>query len=408
MSSEKKSFWLTADQEMAVYGEVLPRNYLGEARPPHYIYFKQMIDGDLIKFSTGKTTLAEALKIAPSKLKEHLKKDRKSEIKRFTYGMNWEKFYSFKEKQIESNDVKKSTLAVIERNEDKILLFWKNLWLDKLDSAYSIKNEDCWEVQFEKYVEWFREKYSGQTMFNALKYFNAYNNWMHRNGLIKRRVTFTDPNAKKERKKRKITMSRILTIDEVRRLLEAAKPMQKLAIMFGFFMAFRISDVVNLSWDRVNLDPDDPFIQFFGDDKEETYAKAPINQHLFDVLMALKGQSESPWVFPMLSDPKRPINPQTLYMEQVFAKAGLEEFSFHILRHTRLTLDFADQSIPQTDILVMRRVSLEVAIEHYIHPNKDHRKRMVQNNSSNLSNDVLTLMTGLKLYLLEEGQNARS
>lgn len=86
-------------------------------------------------------------------------------------------------------------------------------------------------------------------------------------------------------------------------------------------------------------------------------------------------------------------------MERVFRNADLEDFSFHILRHTRLTLDFGNPNIPDADVMVMRRVSLKVALEHYIHPNRDNRKRMVEQESSNLSAHVGFSGDVLKLYL---------
>jgi hypothetical protein len=47
-------------------------------------------------------------------------------------------------------------------------------------------------------------------------------------------------------------------------------------------------------------------------------------------------------------------------------------------------------------------VSYEVALDHYLHPNKDSRKRMVESESSQLSVGVQKIIDGLNLYLLEE------
>ncbi|MBO9667850.1 MAG: hypothetical protein J7501_13690, partial [Bdellovibrio sp.] len=132
----KTPFWLTKERQIEVYGEVLPRNYYGESRSPHYIYFKQMIDGELIKFSTGCTTIVEALRMAPSELKKRLKKEKASSVARHVFGDHWNAFYDAREKKVDDGEIKASTLKVIDRTKDKILVFWKNKFLDKLDAPF--------------------------------------------------------------------------------------------------------------------------------------------------------------------------------------------------------------------------------------------------------------------------------
>lgn len=398
----KKSFWLNKEQQVEIYGEILPRNYYGETRSPHYIYFKQMIDAELIKFSTGKSKVADALKVAPLMLKDRLKAGKRTIRRRSTFGDHFQTYFKFKEKQVKDGEIKEATLDLVRRAERKMLPYWKNKFIDELDSAYKVENVKCWENEFFSYEDWYRDKYAGESMFNVLKYFNSYCKWMHDNGLCRRKVRFKDPKAKVERKARKNRLSRILTNDEVNALLSNSDIIQKVAILFGFYMAFRISDVTNLEWSRVNLDPSDPYIEFLGDDKEETYTKAPLNGVLLAVLKELKQGAKSKWVFPQKRNPGEAMNTQNLYMEKVFAAAALKKFSFKILRHTRLTLDFGNPEIPDVDVMAMRRVSMKVALEHYIHPNKDNRKRMVEKESSAMSHDVSTLVDGLKLYLLEE------
>jgi integrase len=400
----ENGYWLSKPQQITVYGELLESNFQGQALAPHYIYYKKMIDRVLYKFSTSQTIPALAYKFAPKMLKDKMDEEKKPTLSRNIFRDYFPQFLDFKKKQVADGEIKLATVKVIERTEPKILDFWRNKFLNKLDERYDVKrkNLECWEKQFDEYVKWFRENYPKETMFNALKYLNAYVNWMHRNGLIRRRINFKDPNAKVERKKRKVENTKILSDSEIQSLLEKANQRQQLAILFGYFMAFRISDVTELSWDRINLDPDDPYIEFLGDDKEETFGRAPINGPLFIALVELKKVAKSKWVFPQRRNPEKHFWPQNLYMEVLFEKAGLPDESFHILRHTRLTLDFGNPKIPDSDVMIMRRVSYEVALDHYLHPNKDSRKRMVESESSQLSVGVQKIIDGLNLYLLEE------
>jgi integrase len=400
----REQYWLSKPQEVTIYGEMLERDFRGKLLEPHYIYFKKMIDGVDYKFSTGETDPELAYKAAPKMLKARMNEGQKKAVARNIFQDFIPQFMEYKNKQLADGQIKQSTLKVVERTLPHILPFWKNKFFFKLDQIYDVKleNNDCWQKQFDAYVDWFRVNNEGSTMFNVVKYLNQYVNWMHKNGIIRIRLTFKDPNAKLERRKRKIENTRILSQDDLKSLLEVANERQRFAIMFGYFMAFRISDVSNLDWKRVNLDPKDPYVEFLGEDKEGHFSKGPINPILLAALIDRKSTSVSPWVFPQVRDESKHAWPQDFELDKLFQKAGLLEDSFHLLRHTRLTLDFGNPKIPDSDVMIMRRVSYEVALEHYIHPSTDNRTRMVVSDSAQLSQEVKQIMSGPKLVPFKE------
>jgi integrase len=201
---------------------------------------------------------------------------------------------------------------------------------------------------------------------------------LNERGTISRRPKVIDRYAKKERLARKVkkaddTYSRT----EYVRIMRAAEPIDRIKVSLGYRLAFRISDVCSLEWSRVSLDPDDPVIKFRGDDKATKFVQVPLPGCVFWRLRRLKDEAGgSRWVFPQERNQTQPIKTQQFDFKALRERAKVTRGTFKTFRHTRLSLDFGNPKLSQAHVMIMRRVSYQVALEHYIHPNSDDRRQM--------------------------------
>lgn len=224
------------------------------------------------------------------------------------------------------------------------------------------------------FVEDFQQKYPGYNMFNVTKHFISLTNYLLEIGVLPRKAKIFNPNSERERVARRKKTNRTYTVQEViEKMLPVCDEDQEGALWLGYNEALRPDDCVRLSWERLHLG-DKPFIQWFGDDNKATfYGRTPLSDISADWLRKRKAKQEergliTPWVFPQRRDPSKHLNPQTFAFEKVIRKSGVNFGSHKFMRHTRLTEDFGNPELDNAMVMKVRRVSLKVALEHYIHP----------------------------------------
>ncbi len=139
----------------------------------------------------------------------------------------------------------------------------------------------------------------------------------------------------------------VFTLDQVRLLLAAANSEWKTAILAGFYLGARLTDVVNLTWDNVDLTEG---VITYEQGKTGNPVTAPLHPDLKDHLLKLAGDDPHAPLCPMLQ--KRSVGGRkglsqtfTLIMrdagigqQQVKGKGKqgrkFSKLSFHSLRHT--------------------------------------------------------------------------
>lgn len=236
---------------------------------------------------------------------------------------------------------------------------------DQLDAqAEGLEFKDPW-IEF---VRSFQEKNPGFNMFNVTKHFRALCKYMHENGVIKKRPRVFNPFAQKEKITRRKKTQRIYTPGEVLMMDAVCNPDQRLALWLGYDQAFRQDDCVNMEWERVNLGAS-PYVDFHGDDNKAGFVgRIPLSDTCAELLRDRRKAANSAWVLPLKTEPGRPMLPQAFEFEKVVRNSGVNHGSHKTLRHTRLTEDFGNPELDNALVMKIRRVSLAVALEHYIHP----------------------------------------
>ena len=127
---------------------------------------------------------------------------------------------------------------------------------------------------------------------------------------------------------------RILSQDEFRGLLVGLPPHAANIVMVGYYTGMRFGEIVQLTWDRVNLEEG-----YFNLTPQNTKTREPRHvyfpQVIREMIEVLKTRdSESAFVFTYKG---RPIKSIKKSFDSALKKAGINDFHFHDLRHTYVT-----------------------------------------------------------------------
>lgn len=201
---------------------------------------------------------------------------------------------------------------------------------------------------------------------------------LYEKGILKKRIQIKNRFYRRETEKRRKSKDWVYTDEEIKALDKACEnDLERLQIRLGYLMGFRISDVCNLSWDRIILEGEIAFVTFGGmDDKGHFIGRCPMTSVL--VSMLLKYPKKSKWVFPQEKNSDRHILIQQIDFEAIRVRAGVKRGTFHALRHYRLTKDVANPKLTFAHVSGMRRVSVKVLMEHYSHIRDEDMKLMIR------------------------------
>ena len=140
-----------------------------------------------------------------------------------------------------------------------------------------------------------------------------------------------------ERRERPI--KRMLTVEEEHRILDAAPPHLRVAIILLVQTGGRTyTEGLLLRWDQIDLD--NLLIYLSGSLKtDESAQPIPLTRLACEVLREWRRQqgSQSPYVFPSPRDPNKPIRSVRRAWKTTLKRAGVSYFPIYNLRHTFCT-----------------------------------------------------------------------
>lgn len=368
------------DEETLVYGERLKDGYRGDAYT-HIIYHDKQYDLRRLKFSCKTKSPAVAYRYAPAKVKQLLMTpEEKKAAVRILIRDTFEKFIKDKEKEIETEEIKQSTLFVIKRSIKKMDPYFGDSFVEEFE-------RDDWDDVWRDFCEWFKKTYPGEKgrgedISNVVKYMSALVRILHNNGTIKKRPRIWDPDKKKREKTAKKTKLKVLSRLQYVMSQRRAPRTERLVIRLGGDLAFRISsDCLSLKEDQLILDGDDPRIKIEGDDKASYFVEIPISKSLARSIKNYMRDFPNPMgnhIFWQPTKPEQALKSQQVKTTKYITKAA-GWGTHHRLRDYRLSQDFGNPIIPPSDTMIFRRVSYQVALKHYIKPSAEARERMRAN-----------------------------
>lgn len=164
--------------------------------------------------------------------------------------------------------------------------------------------------------------------------------WAQKVGLIDRAPYI-------ERPQKPAPKDRWLTHAEIDRLLTAeAEPHIKLAALLMLTTAGRVSAVLQLTWDRVDLDRGQINLRVDQEGPRKGRAVVPINATLRAALVQAKEAALSDYVVEWAGDPVKSIRKG---LDRLVRNAGLPGVSAHVFRHTA-AVHMAAGGIPMNQI----------------------------------------------------------
>jgi integrase len=176
---------------------------------------------------------------------------------------------------------------------------------------------------------------------------------------------------------------RMLTVEEEQRILEAAPPHLRVAIILLTQTGGRTySEGFSLRWDQVDLAS--KLIRLGNDVKTPGSSEpVPLSEYACEVLQAWSKEqgSKSPYVFPSPICPDRPISTVKTAWPATLRRAGVPQFPLYTLRHvfcTRLS-EFAPDAVVQR---AMRHTSPETKRRYQLGMADQVRQAMEKANES--------------------------
>jgi len=184
----------------------------------------------------------------------------------------------------------------------------------------------------------------------------------------------TNPAARIKKFREANTQERILTADEMKRLLETAGPALQPILSLALNTGMRRGEILGLRWRDVD------FVKGFiliEDSKSGKARKVPMNGLLFDLLRDMKREGE--FVFPSMDSQGQvqPMRDVKTAFKGACRRAGIKGLRFHDLRHTA-----ASKMIEAgVDLVTVSRILGHASIQmtmRYAHPTPENMRRAVE------------------------------
>jgi integrase len=237
------------------------------------------------------------------------------------------------------------------------------------------------------FYEWFKVEYPGQQMENAIKYLRNFCRYLAQKTvndlpLLPAVPKISDPDYKLNRARRQKKKANIFSSADFKAVYSAAQGVEKVVCLLMYTMATRVDETLNLRFGHeVLIDQDHPTYRWsIGQNKADHWGEHELHPRLVNELKRLKrirNRQGTIRLFPQKTDNKKALRPQMINWDAWRERAGISfHWTSHTFRHTCLSNLFNDEKNPQALILKLYRVSLAVALETYIKPTQEGRRKM--------------------------------
>jgi integrase len=180
----------------------------------------------------------------------------------------------------------------------------------------------------------------------------------------------SNPAAKIKKFREPRSRERILTPEEMRRLVDVAAEHLKPIIIVGLNTGMRRNEILSLKWRDMNFDQRSIFIE---DSKSGKSRKVPMNDLVVETFKSLPRNSE--FVF-MNGGTGKPIKDVKTSFHTACREAKIKGFRFHDLRHTALWRMVEAGADLVTVMKIAGHSSIQMTVR-YAHPNDQNKQRAV-------------------------------
>lgn len=145
-------------------------------------------------------------------------------------------------------------------------------------------------------------------------------------------------------------------------------PIHLLAIRLQFEFAARMSEILSLQWDWLDL----PNGRVVWPDSKTGDMSKPISAEAHRLLEKAPHYGDSPYVCPAIQDHSKPLNPGTYYhaWRRILARAAVPKVGTHGIRH-RSTTDIANSGVPVKVGMALTAHKTVAMFMRYVHTEDD-------------------------------------
>lgn len=233
-------------------------------------------------------------------------------------------------------------LMLLEKEADEIGIATKR----RIDAVWKYSLKPFWEFvqpadidqnKVTEFINWHRSARKGVQLVNAFKYLGNIFSIMVKNEVlsVSRRPELSLP--KSEAKHHAEQKGRYIETEEIRRIIDCADPQTRLIVWIGFCSGMRKMEIGKLEKAKIRISAGAYVINLSSFDTKTGLGREIPLPGALNGLIEIQLKNESKYLFPMPSDPKRPIYPKAIDDGWIEAKKRAKVFSktrFHDLRHT--------------------------------------------------------------------------
>lgn len=238
--------------------------------------------------------------------------------------------------------------------------------------------------KWEDYVAFSRAKDPTRKLKHDAQHFKGMLKLAFERGMIDRLPRVRRPDPKSD-------IGREYTEQEIERLLRHAGPDLTIQIKMGYLMGMRRSEILKLSWDRLNL-KDGVVVLRAKDVKTRQGREVPMHVEVWAELKVRARKAQSQYVFPSPKDLSKPIDNNKTAWRRCKRDANVIG-RFHDLRHTFITRALHVYKLPSSDVSAIAGMSL-AQMERYRHARGKYLKNTmdaIRGISGNDENETETL-----------------
>ena len=183
-------------------------------------------------------------------------------------------------------------------------------------------------------------------------------------------------NPCREVKRLKITQTkdRVLNSNEIALLLDKLQGKDRLMVLVGLFTGLRLGGVLGLSWHDIDFNNG----VVTSSHKTGKLVTIPISDYLSKELLGWKESNSGDRVFESRPITKDVVIEYSKYFSNLFKSLGIQDFTFHNLRHTFASLLQGELNIGAVVVQGMTGHSSLSMLQKYTHTGLDNKKQAIQ------------------------------
>ncbi len=185
-----------------------------------------------------------------------------------------------------------------------------------------------------------------------------------------------DKNPCKDVRRLKVTQTkdRVLSQSEIALLLDKLQGKDRLMVLVGLFTGLRLGGVLGLSWHDIDFNKG----LITSSHKTGKLVSIPLSNYLEGELLRYKGNNSGDGVFDNREITKNVVAEYSEHFGKLFKGLGIQDFTFHNLRHTFSSLLQGELGIGAVVVQGMTGHSSLSMLQKYSHTGLDNKQRAIQ------------------------------